>query len=146
MRRFIVIAYFFKERSAGAIPPCGEFRAIVGVDAYRRDIDAVLHNVIKEPFKEYCGGRGRISPCTSLSILLLWCNHGRVSGTAGIILRVCAHFSSEMSGNYLISICNWIANVKKRRYMAHISLFCFLVWRPGERSCRLRHLMSVGTL
>jgi len=57
-RRAIVIAYLFKERSAGAIPPCREFLAIVGVDSHRRDIDTVIHNVIKEPFKEYCSGRG----------------------------------------------------------------------------------------
>jgi len=47
---------FFKERATRTIPPWHELRAMVGVDAYRRDRDTVLHTVIKEPFTEYCGG------------------------------------------------------------------------------------------
>jgi len=52
MRRFMAITYLLKERSAGAIPPCRELLAMIGLDTYRRKSNAVLHKVPKEPLKE----------------------------------------------------------------------------------------------
>jgi len=52
-------AYLLKQRDTGTIPPCGEFLAIIGLNTHRRDINAIIHKVPKEPLKEQRGGGRR---------------------------------------------------------------------------------------
>jgi len=94
--------------------------------------------VIKEPFTEYCGGGGGC-------LLTLPDPHRSCGARTGgyLLLRdIPSSMRSCAFGNigYLRNISRYsLTHVKTRRSMAHISLsFCFLVWRPGERSCRFK--------